>query len=45
VWKAYEIYAHAAVARKLGFSEEEISKFSVGETPESLSDAERIAEL
>ena len=45
VWKApYEIYAHAAVARKLGFSEEEISKLSVGESPESLSDAERIAQ-
>ena len=44
VWKApYEIYAHAAVARKLGFSEEDISKLSAGESPESLSDAERIA--
>lgn len=44
VWKApYEIYAHAAVARKLGFSEEEISKLSAGESPESLSNAERIA--
>src|ERR1700679_2029389 len=39
VWKApYEIDAHAAVARKLGFSEEDISKLS-GQSPESLSGA------
>ena len=45
VWKApYEIYAHAAVARKLGFSEEDISKLSAGESPESLSGTERIAQ-
>jgi 4-carboxymuconolactone decarboxylase len=44
VWKApCEIYAHAAVARKLGFSEEDISKLS-GQSPESLSGAERIAQ-
>ena len=43
VWKApYEIYAHAAVARKLGFSKEDISKLS-GQSPESLSGAELIA--
>jgi 4-carboxymuconolactone decarboxylase len=45
VWKApYEIYAHTAVARKVGLSEEEISKLSAGESPESLSDAERVAQ-
>jgi 4-carboxymuconolactone decarboxylase len=45
VWKApYEIYAHAAVARKLGFSEEDISKLSAGQSPASLSGAERIAQ-
>jgi 4-carboxymuconolactone decarboxylase len=44
VWNApYEIYAHAAVSRKLGFSEEEISKLS-GQSPKSLSGAERIAQ-
>jgi 4-carboxymuconolactone decarboxylase len=44
VWKApYEIYAHAAVARTLGFSEEDKSKLS-GQSPESLSGAERIAQ-
>jgi hypothetical protein len=44
IWKApCEICAHAAVARKLGFSEEDISKLS-GQSPESLSGAERIAQ-
>src|SRR5258705_4067469 len=45
VWKApYEIYAHAPVARKLGFSEEDISKLSPGQFPKSLTGAERIAQ-
>ena len=45
VWKApYEIYAHAAVSRTLGFSEEDIAKLSAGAAPESLSGAERIAQ-
>ena len=45
VWKApYEVYAHAAVARTLGFSEEDIAKLSAGASPESLSGAERIAQ-
>jgi 4-carboxymuconolactone decarboxylase len=44
VWKApYEIYAHATVTRKLGFSEDDISKLSAGQSPKSLSGAERIA--
>jgi 4-carboxymuconolactone decarboxylase len=45
VWKTpYEIYAHAAVARKVGFSEEEISELSAGGSPKSLSGAERVAQ-
>jgi 4-carboxymuconolactone decarboxylase len=45
VWKArYELYAHAAVARKAGLSDRAIAKLSAGEPSEDLSDAERIAQ-
>ncbi len=45
IWKAdYELYAHAAVARKSGLSERAISQLSACEPAEDLSDAERIAQ-
>jgi 4-carboxymuconolactone decarboxylase len=45
VWKTdYELYAHAAVARKAGLSERAISQLSAGELADDLNDAERIAQ-
>jgi 4-carboxymuconolactone decarboxylase len=45
VWKAdYEIYAHSAVARQIGLSDETIQALVEGEVPEALSDEERIAQ-
>jgi 4-carboxymuconolactone decarboxylase len=45
VWKTpYELYAHAAVARKAGLTEDEISKISAGTPCESLTSAERTAQ-
>lgn len=44
VWRAeYELYAHAAVARKAGLPEGTIAKLVAGEPCEDLSDAEQIA--
>lgn len=45
VWKCdYERYAHAAVARKAGFSEEIVSALSEGSNVEGLSATERLAQ-
>jgi 4-carboxymuconolactone decarboxylase len=45
VWKAeYEIYAHSAVARKIGLSEVAIQALLRGEASEDLSGQERIAQ-
>ncbi|OTP66567.1 hypothetical protein PAMC26577_37395 [Caballeronia sordidicola] len=45
VWKCdYERYAHAAVARKVGFSEEIISALAEGTDVEGLSAAEQLAQ-
>ena len=44
VWKApYEMYAHAACARKAGLSEESIARLVAGGVPDELSEKERIA--
>ncbi len=45
VWKSdYELYAHSAVARKAGISEEAIRTLAVGGLPDDLSDQEKIAQ-
>jgi 4-carboxymuconolactone decarboxylase len=45
VWKAaYELYAHAALARKVGLPERAMAKLVAGEPCEDLSDAEQIAQ-
>jgi 4-carboxymuconolactone decarboxylase len=44
IWKAdYELYAHAAVARKAGLSEEAIRTLANGGCPEDLSTQEAVA--
>ncbi len=44
VWKAaYELYAHAAVARTVGLDEETISAIVAGHVPEGLSEEETVA--
>ena len=45
VWKSnYELYAHAAAARKAGISEDAIRILTTGGLPDELSDQERIAQ-
>lgn len=45
VWKsAYELYAHSAVARKAGFSDDTVQALSQGQESQELSDEERIAQ-
>jgi 4-carboxymuconolactone decarboxylase len=45
VWKSnYELYAHAAAARKAGISEDAIRTLTTGELPDELSDEEKIAQ-
>jgi 4-carboxymuconolactone decarboxylase len=45
VWKShYELYAHAAVARKAGISEDAIRMLAAGGLPDELSDQEKIAQ-
>ncbi len=45
VWKSsYELYAHSAVARKAGISEEAIRTLTAGGLPDDLSDQEKIAQ-
>ncbi len=45
VWKSeYELYAHSAVARKAGLSEESIRSLASGGLPDDLSDQEKIAQ-
>ncbi|MEH2184410.1 carboxymuconolactone decarboxylase family protein [Nostoc sp.] len=45
VWKSeYELYAHSAVARKAGLSEESIRSLVSGGLPNDLSDQEKIAQ-
>ncbi len=45
VWESdYERYAHSAVARKAGLSEEAIRTLAAGGLPEDLSDEEKIAQ-
>jgi 4-carboxymuconolactone decarboxylase len=45
VWKSeYELYAHSAVGRKAGLSEESIRSLVSGELPNDLSDQEQIAQ-
>jgi len=44
VWQApYELYAHCAVARQVGLSDEEVRTLSDGGRPKSLTDAETVA--
>jgi 4-carboxymuconolactone decarboxylase len=44
VWQAdYELYAHLAVARKVGLSEDAARAVAIGGLPEGLSDGETIA--
>jgi 4-carboxymuconolactone decarboxylase len=44
VWQApYELYAHGAVGRQVGLSEDEVRTLSEGGRPESLTDAETVA--
>ncbi len=44
VWQApYELYAHGAVGRQVGLSDEEVRALSDGGRPESLTDAETVA--
>ena len=44
VWKSnYELYAHAAAARKAGISEDAIRTLTSGGLPDELSDQEKIA--
>jgi 4-carboxymuconolactone decarboxylase len=45
VWKSdYELYAHAAAARKAGISEDAIRMLTTGGLPDDLSDQEKIAQ-
>jgi alkylhydroperoxidase family enzyme len=45
VWKSnYELYAHAAAARKAGISEDAIRILTTGGLPNELSDQEKIAQ-
>ena len=45
VWKSsYELYAHAAAARKAGISEDAIQMLTTGGLPDELSDREKIAQ-
>ena len=45
VWKSdYELYAHAAAARKAGLSEEAVRTLTIGGLPDELSDQEKIAQ-
>ena len=45
VWKSeYELYAHAAAARKAGISEDAIRMLTTGGLPDELSDQEKIAQ-
>jgi 4-carboxymuconolactone decarboxylase len=45
VWKSsYELYAHAAAARKAGISEDAIQMLVTGGLPNELSDQEKIAQ-
>jgi 4-carboxymuconolactone decarboxylase len=45
VWKSnYELYAHAAAARKAGISEDAIRMLTAGGLPDELSDQEKIAQ-
>jgi 4-carboxymuconolactone decarboxylase len=45
VWKSnYELYAHAAAARKAGISEDSIRMLTTGGLPDELSDQEKIAQ-
>jgi 4-carboxymuconolactone decarboxylase len=45
VWKSdYELYAHAAAARKAGLSEAAIRMLTTGGLPDDLSDQEKIAQ-
>ena len=45
VWKSnYELYAHAAAARKAGISEDAIQILATGGLPNELSDQEKIAQ-
>jgi 4-carboxymuconolactone decarboxylase len=44
IWKApYELYAHSAVARKAGLSDEAIRALAIGQPAAELSDKERAA--
>ena len=44
VWQApYELYAHGAVGRQVGLSEDEVRTLADGGRPESLTDAETVA--
>jgi 4-carboxymuconolactone decarboxylase len=45
VWKSnYELYAHAAAARKAGISEEAVRTLTTGGLPDELIDQEKIAQ-
>ena len=45
VWESdYELYAHSALARKAGISEEAIRTLATGGLPDDLSDQEKIAQ-
>jgi 4-carboxymuconolactone decarboxylase len=45
VWKSnYELYAHAAAARKAGISEDAVRTLTTGGLPDDLSDQEKIAQ-
>ncbi len=45
IWKSdYELYAHSAVARKAGLSENAILALAGGEPDESLTEVERVAQ-
>jgi 4-carboxymuconolactone decarboxylase len=45
VWKSnYELYAHAAAARKAGIPEDAIRTLTAGGLPDELSDQEKIAQ-
>ncbi len=46
VWQApYELYAHAAVARQAGLSDDAVRALSLGEPADELSGEERVAQL
>jgi 4-carboxymuconolactone decarboxylase len=45
VWRsAYELYAHAALARQAGLSDEAIRALENGETAKDLTDKEQLAQ-